>query len=164
METLKENIYKALEKKFKDQLAMDKSIEWKDLMPQKIAKSKVQLDAYGENEKGIHIAEIYITIGAAKAGKRRKVMSDCMKMLYAEKLMEKNNKTVHKYFVTVDDTALADRGKSWVKEMKRTWQCKAIMALGIDIILYEIEQEQDYIDLQNAINENRKQVKNRTEI
>jgi hypothetical protein len=141
-------IYEQIEERFRA-LSND---QWQTNVPDVIRESGIKLDCYFEDGDKVIIAEIYATIGKAKSAKKRKLASDCFKMLYAEKLL--SPKIVEKRFITVDDEV-------WRKEIENIWQSKCLNALGIKLEFFKITPEERE-SLQDAINKNKKSVKEMT--
>ncbi|HEY0046915.1 MAG TPA: hypothetical protein VGB44_09430 [Flavobacterium sp.] len=77
------------------------------------------------------MGEIYSGVDKINAGSRKKVIADCFKLLYAEKLLRTK---CDKRLVFIDEKIMkVFTGDSWVS--------KAISAFGIETSVYPISDE-----------------------
>lgn len=105
-------------------------------------KLNYKLDLYGEIEGEIVIGEIYAGIDKILPAQKKKVVNDCFKLVYIEKVLKKDNPLlkIHKIIVFVDDKiknsflSSSDKSNSWVKD--------AIKEFSIDLIKIELNENQ----------------------
>lgn len=98
-----------------------KSINIKDVV--------FEFDFYNEEKK--IIGEIYAGIEKISAGSRKKVITDCFKMVYAEKLID--SPCIKRLIFVDKNIEKVFTGKSWA--------AKAIIEFGILIDVIEIPEE-----------------------
>lgn len=88
-----------------------------------------QVDYFNE-EAGI-FCEVYARIGKLKAGNKRKILSDMLKLLTIEKLLNKN---IRKCIVLTDESIL--------KEFQTgSWASKSMKIFDFELIFVELEVE-----------------------
>lgn len=103
----------------------------------KIKDVKFEFDFYNEEKK--IIGEVYAGIDNLSAGSKRKVITDCFKLIYAEKLL---GYQCNKQLVFIDEKIKGKfEGKSWVSN--------AIKEYGIQIHLESVNTL-EMVQLKNA--------------
>ena len=141
-------IYKQIEERFKTEFCQNTKSD----IPDVIKNVGLKFDIYFEHNNEVTIAEVYATIGKVKSAKKRKIANDCLKMLYAEKLLYP--KKVNKVFIAVDD----DEFKNGILNI---WQTKLFKAFGIELKYYKIN-DKERTELESAIAQNIKYVKTKS--
>ena len=109
-----------------------------------------QLDLYGNLDGEIVIGEIYAGVDKLNSAQKKKIITDCFKLIYIEKyLSEKSYKDIKpkvkfkKIMVFVDDkikdifTTEQDKSNSWIKD--------ALKMFEVDLI--KIDLSEAYINL-----------------
>ena len=91
-------------------------------------KSNYKLDVYCEFEGNIIIGEIYAGIRKINTGSRRKILMDCLKLIFIENQL---NKKCKKIIFFVDDSVKKrfeyndnDKRNSWVKDAIEKFEIK----------------------------------------
>ncbi|MEZ5002897.1 MAG: hypothetical protein R2730_07655 [Chitinophagales bacterium] len=80
---------------------------------------KFQIDFF--NKKQTKFFEIYSGINEIKAGQKRKIAADILKLIYIEKLLERE---IDKYLVLIDESIKCKliNGKSWLSKLIETYK------------------------------------------
>lgn len=122
------SIYSDIESEFINRFKIEQQLFGESLKE----KSVNQVDfVYQSGDKNIMV-EVYATIGKALSAKKRKLVSDGLKMLYLEKI---KGKFFDKYIITVNDEV-------WKTAIEKIWQIDALKTLGITILYFDITTEQ----------------------
>jgi hypothetical protein len=106
-----------------------------------VLKSNYKLDIHCEYQGNIVIGEIYAGIDTLKAAQKKKVLTDCFKLLFVEKILTEkdSSKKIQKLIIFIDDKIknkfidLNSKNDSWVKD--------AIKTFGIDLKTVNISAE-----------------------
>ena len=96
----------------------------------KIEDSWLQVD--GASDDNTVLCEAWAHIGKPKPAQKNKVMSDALKLLYVEKLLEK---TVHrKILIFADDDAASEF-------QGRSWRAKCLKKFNIEVLVVNIPEQ-----------------------
>lgn len=116
-----------IEKKIVDKISDDENITFEKTVAIKLV--KFEFDFYNQEKK--IIGEIYAGIDSISAGSRKKVITDCFKMVYAEKLL---GYPCNKRLIFIDKK---------IEELftGNSWVAKAIVEYDIKVFSVEISEE-----------------------